>query len=106
MYLTKTMHEMCNTYSTVSYSFIHSGYFYSGSSSPLLLRGTPDTAWIMHQSFTPKRHKQLQVKDLPKVPTRDSNTRPFRRKATNIPMSLHAPFMFSVSFYLRCSKFG
>jgi len=24
------------------YSFIHSGYFYSASSSPLLLRGAPD----------------------------------------------------------------
>ena len=33
---------------------IHSGYFYSASSSPLLLRGAPDTV-----SFTPKRHRQL-----------------------------------------------
>src|SRR6218665_247422 len=29
------------------YSFIHSGYFYSTSSSPLLLRGTSNTAWIL-----------------------------------------------------------
>jgi len=28
------------------YSFIHSGYFYSASSSPLLLRGAPETARI------------------------------------------------------------
>src|SRR6218665_1269437 len=52
-----------------SYSFIYSGYFYSASSSPLLLRGAPHTAWIPHRSFTPKRHRQLRVKDLPKIPT-------------------------------------
>ena len=42
-----------------------------------------------------KRHRQLQVKDLPKVPTwrleRDSNLRPSGRKATNLPMSHHVP---------------
>src|SRR6218665_3816943 len=36
-----------------------------------------------------------RVKDLPKVlawrPERDSNPRPFERKATNLPMSHHAP---------------
>src|SRR6218665_2282167 len=45
----------------------------------------------LHRSFTPKRHKKLRVKDLPKVPAwrleRDSNPRPFGRKATNLPMS-------------------
>src|SRR6218665_77396 len=50
--------------------FIHSDYFYSASSSPLLLRGAPNTAWILCQNFTPKRHRQLWVKDLPKVPAR------------------------------------
>src|SRR6218665_1421126 len=50
-------------------SFIHSGCFYSASSSPLLLRGASDTARILCRSFTPKRHRQLRVKDLPKVPT-------------------------------------
>jgi len=29
------------------YLFIHSGYFYSTSSRPLLLRGAPDTAQIV-----------------------------------------------------------
>jgi len=38
------------------YSFIHSGYFYSASSSPLLLGGAPDTVWILCWWFTPKRH--------------------------------------------------
>ena len=74
---------------------VYSGYFYSVSSSPLLLRGAPDTGWILCRSFTPKRHRQLRVKDLPKVPTwrleRDSKPRPFGRKATNLPMSHHAP---------------
>jgi len=35
----------------------------------LLLRGAPDTTWILCWSFTPKRHRQLRAKDLPKVPT-------------------------------------
>jgi len=48
-------------------SFVHSGYFYSAFSSPLLIRGAPNTAWILCQNFTPKRHRQLWVKDLPKV---------------------------------------
>src|SRR6218665_2798215 len=59
------------------YSFIHSGYFYSTSLSLLLLRGAPYTERILFRSFTPKHHRQLRVKDLPKVPTwqleRDSN---------------------------------
>jgi len=53
----------------VIHSFIHSGHFYIASSSPLLLRNAPDTAWILCRSFTPKRHRQLWVKDLPKVST-------------------------------------
>jgi len=43
----------------------YSGNFYSASSSPLLLR----SARILFQSFMPKFHKQLRMKDLPKVPT-------------------------------------
>jgi len=50
-------------------SFIHSDHFYSAPSSPLLLRSAPDTARILCRSFTPKRHRQLWVKDFPKVPT-------------------------------------
>src|SRR6218665_2347331 len=77
-----------------AHSFIHSGYFYSASTSLLLLRGAPDTSRIRCGSFTPKRHKQLRVKDLPKVLTwwleRDLNPRPFGRKAPNLPMSHHA----------------
>src|SRR6218665_1446693 len=69
-------------------TFIHSFHF----SSPLLPRSALDTARTLSWSFTPKRHRQLRVKDLPKVPTwwpqRDSNPRPFCRKgfdSTNAP---------------------
>ena len=72
--------HMCMFIYTYIYSFIHSDHFYSASSSPLLLRSAPDTARILCRSFTPKRHRQLQVKDLPKVRRRrlerDSSSRP------------------------------
>jgi len=78
------------------YSFIHSGYFYSAFSSPLLLtqRCSLHSTRKLCRSFTLKCHRQLQVKDLPKVPTfrleRDSKPPSFRRKAMNLPMSHHA----------------
>src|SRR6218665_3016545 len=81
-------------------SFIHSGYFYSASSSPPLLRGDPDTARILCRSFTPKRHTQLRTKDLPKVPTRrlerNSNPRHSDQKASTLPMRHHAQLLISV----------
>src|SRR6218665_2673308 len=56
------------------------------------------------QSFMPKRHRQLRVKDLRKVPTRrlerDSNSQPFGRKAMNLPMN-HQILQFSIT--LQCS---
>ena len=77
------------------HSFLHSGHFYSASSSPLLFRGAPDTARILCQSFTPKHHRQLRVKDLPKIPTWqlkwDSNPWPSGRKASTLPMRHHVP---------------
>src|SRR6218665_1246211 len=67
---------------------IHLLHFYRASSSPLLLRGAADTAWILCLSFMSKRHRQLQVKDLPKVLTwwrqQDSNLRLFGQKAPNL----------------------
>src|SRR6218665_746535 len=57
--------------------FIHSGHFYSALSSPLLLRGTPDYSTDTVSEFQAEAHRQLQVQDLPKVPTwrleRESN---------------------------------
>ena len=71
-------------------SFIHSDHFNSASSSPLLLRGALDAARILCRSFTPKRHRQLWVKNLPKVPVwrleRESNPWPIGRKASSLPM--------------------
>src|SRR6218665_198309 len=62
------------------YSFIHSGHFYSAPSSPLLLRDAPDYSTDTVSEFHAEAHRQLQVKDLPKVPTwrleRESNSRP------------------------------
>jgi len=81
--------------------FIHSGYFYSASSRPLLHRGVPDTAQTLCRSFTPKRHKQLQVKDLHKVPRWQlgwsSNPRPFgrKRKGDESTNELPHPTMFT-----------
>src|SRR6218665_567739 len=65
----------------ILYSFIHSGHFYSTPSSPLLLRGAPDYSTDTVSEFHAEAHRQLQVKDLPKVPMwwpeRESNPRPF-----------------------------
>src|SRR6218665_808743 len=62
------------------HSFIHSGHFYSTPSSPLLLTGAPDYSTDTVSEFHTKAHRQLQVKDLPKVPTWrlewESNPRP------------------------------
>src|SRR6218665_3751264 len=88
------------------FSFIHSGYFYSASSVrcysealPLAARIHHDTAGILYRSFTPQRHKQLRVKDLPKVPTwrleRDSNPGPFGRKATNNHAATYLSFILT-----------
>src|SRR6218665_2390888 len=51
------------------HSFIHSGHFYSAPSSPLLLRGAPDYNTDTVSKFHAEAHLQLQIKDLPKVPT-------------------------------------
>src|SRR6218665_2748932 len=51
------------------HSFIHSGHFYSAPSSPLPLRGAPDYSTDTVSVFHAEAHRQLQVKDLPKVPT-------------------------------------
>src|SRR6218665_2628032 len=61
-------------------SFIHSGHFYSAPSSYLLLRGAPDYSTDAVSEFHAEAHRQLQVKDLLKVPTwrleRESNPHP------------------------------
>src|SRR6218665_3835866 len=84
---------------------IHSGYFYSASSNPLLLRGAPNTARILCRSFMPKHHRQLQAKGMPKVPERDSNPQPFGRKASNLPMSHHATVLSNLIKVLNRIEF-
>src|SRR6218665_3110904 len=53
------------------------------------------TTRILCRISHPRRHRQLRVKDLPKVPTwrleRDSNLRPFGRNSPNLPMSHQTP---------------
>src|SRR6218665_1415985 len=60
--------------------FIQSGHFYSAPSTPLPLRGAPDYSTDTVSEFHAEAHRQLKVKDLPKVPTwrpeRESNARP------------------------------
>src|SRR6218665_1862497 len=58
---------------TCIHSFIHSGHFYSASSSPLLLRSSPDYSTDTLSEFHIEAHRQLQVKDLPEVPRQRRN---------------------------------
>src|SRR6218665_1083907 len=48
-------------------AFIHFVHFYSAPSSPLLLRGAPDHSTDTVSEFHAEAHRQLHVKDLPKV---------------------------------------
>ena len=89
--------QILETQSHGNLAFIHSSYFYSVSSSPLLLRGAPDKARILCPNFTSKRHRKLWVKDLPKVPTwlleRESNPWLFRWKMSTLPMYQPRPIL-------------
>ena len=80
--------------------FVHSGYFYSTSSSPLLL--STDTVSEFYAEAP--QAKFLQVKNLPKVPTWrlewTSNLWPFGRKASNLQMSPYAPQSYQHTWYL------
>ena len=86
--------ELCTTYNFPLYLFI-----LDISIAPLQAHCysevLPTTARILYRSFTLKRHRQLRVKDLPKVPTwwleQDSNRRPSGRKVSTLPKRHHAP---------------
>src|SRR6218665_716756 len=76
--------------------FIHSFYFYSASSSPLLLRGSRRSADIVSEFHAEApQTTESEGLGLPKVLTlrleRISNSRPFGRKASHLRMSHHAP---------------
>src|SRR6218665_18476 len=61
------------------FHFTHSDHFNSAPSSLPLLSGAPDYSTDTVSEFHAEAHRQLQVKDLPKVPTwrleRESNQR-------------------------------
>src|SRR6218665_3351924 len=55
---------------------------------------------MLCRCFTPKRHRQLRIKDLPMVPRwrleRDSNPRPSGRKPSTLPMSHKVSQLYTV----------
>jgi len=57
-----------------------------------------DTARLLCRNFMPKFHRQLWVKDLPKVPTwrleRESSPWPFGRKVLTLPKRHHIPQIY------------
>src|SRR6218665_2358721 len=89
------------------YIFIQLGYFYSASSSQLLPRGAPDADTVseVHADAPHATASEgLDTKVLTLRLKRDSNPRPFGRKATNIPMSHQARKnirTYVVLFHLR-----
>src|SRR6218665_84490 len=94
-----------------SHSFIHSGHFYSAPSSPLLLRRAPDYSPDTVSEFHVEAHRQLRVKDLPKVPTwrleRESNSRPpveSNRLNQCATMSNRYTYTYGFLIACRCSR--
>ena len=71
--------------------FIH---FYSASHGKSLSEALLTTEIDTVRVYTTKRYRQLQVKDLPKIPMwrleRDSNPQPSGRKALSLPMRHNA----------------
>src|SRR6218665_3357289 len=65
---------------------------------------------MLCRSFTLKRHRQMRVKDLPKVPTwrleRDSNPRHSGRQLSTLPMSQYVPqyHMFGMNFMMSTNS--
>ena len=92
------------------WAFIHSGHFYSASSSATTQKRSRHNTDILCRSFTPKRHRQLRVKNLPKVNTwrleRDSNPQPSGQKASTLPMRHHVPQLYYIGPIYRGSHAG
>src|SRR6218665_632483 len=79
------------------HSFIHSGHFYNATSSPLLLRGAPDYSKDTVSEFHAEAHRQLQVKDLPKVPRAGVKTTTLRLKAIDSTKAPPCPTVSSTA---------
>src|SRR6218665_2810726 len=88
---------------TIIHSFIHSGHCYSAPLSPLLLRDAPDHSTDTVSGFHAEAHRQLQIKDMPKVPTwrleREANPQPSGRMSSSKPRHQSVP-----QFHLVVSK--
>src|SRR6218665_3426866 len=94
------------------HSFIHSEYFYSASSSPLLLRDAPNTAWILCWSFTAKRHQVTASEELARGPYMATRAGfefvTLQTKGTEsineppCPINSKPPIL-SKNFFLKCS---
>ena len=115
-YLNRCIHSFIHS---IIQSFIHSGYFYSTSSSPLLLRGTPEYSIDAESELT----RRIAAGNCEWQLQWDSNLRPSGRKAQNLPLSHHAhsvkyehehakhawhnrwhlPKQLIASFYILCS---
>src|SRR6218665_2769526 len=86
-YLHALMHICIHSYNLLAYihSFIQAFYI-----APIQVRSRQITDSLLCRSFTPKRHRQMRVMDLAKVPKRrlerDSDPRPSSRKASPLPM--------------------
>jgi|SRR6218665_3130244 len=89
---TSSEYNTQNTHSFI-HSFIHSDHFCSAPSSQLLLRSAPDYSTDTASEFHAEAHRQLQVKEWPKVPTwrleRESNSRSSGRKSSSQPRCHH-----------------
>src|SRR6218665_3038470 len=91
---------------TLVYLFIHS-FIQAISIAPLQSATTQKRSRhstdrpLLCRSFSPNLHRQLRVKDLPKVPTwrveRNSNPRPSGRKASTLPVRHHVRLNFVVT---------
>ena len=74
-----------------SFSFIHSGYFYSASSSSLLLRGAPDYSIDTVSELTRRCDTGNYESQVPKWQLEwDSSPLPSGCNAQNLPLSPHA----------------
>src|SRR6218665_853236 len=77
---------------TLNYSFIHSAISIAPLQVLYYSEALPTTARILYRSFG---NRQLQVKDLPKVPTwrleRESNPRPSGLKSSSQPRRHYVP---------------
>src|SRR6218665_1978595 len=108
----------------VTFQSLYSGYVCSASSSQLLLRGVPDAVAVglglrMCRSLTPKPHRQLRVRNLPKVPIyvaakmglKPTTFQTKGIKSTNEPpcptiISLQDFHCFIVCLLRHCSVYG